>query len=145
MRSNTRTRRNTYVKCGSKLETKSFAAALDMQDTIHAFRDVLSRDHVLHHFGALLQETGTKSGKLSGDFSQFSWISTFRNASSYETNKRSVRNCTSPYPRAFELLKTSLIQFPPRGAKKPFKCPTLSAEFALDLTTLRSTSQIIYA
>lgn len=55
--SNPRTGRDTYVKCGSKLETKSFAAALDMQDTIHAFGDV-ERGHVLHHFGALSRETG---------------------------------------------------------------------------------------
>ena len=27
-------------------------------------------------------------------------------------------------PRAFELLKIVLVQFPPIGAKKPFKCPT---------------------
>jgi len=28
-------------------------------------------------------------------------------------------------PRAFELLKSGLFKFPPPGAKKPFKCPTL--------------------
>ena len=47
--------------------------------------------------------------------------------------RRSIRTFNIPPPlgqppRAFELLKIGLFKFPPLGAKRPFKCPTISTE-----------------
>ena len=50
-----------------------------------------------------------------------------------------------PPPQAFELLKIGLFKFPPLGAKKPFKCPTISTELPLLKDKFRLQSNTLHA
>ena len=58
-----------------------------------------------------------------------------------------VRHPTPPRatPRAFQLLKIGLFNFPPLGAKKRFKCPTNSTELPLLKVKFRLQSNTLYA
>ena len=62
--------------------------------------------------------------------------------------RRSIRKFDIPpgaTPRAFELLKIGLFNFPPLGAKKRFKCPTNSTELPLLKVKFRLQSNTLYA
>ena len=48
-------------------------------------------------------------------------------------------------PRAFELLNIGLFKFPPLGAKKPLKCPTISTALPLLKDKFRLQSNTLHA